>query len=127
MPLKMRRVRFFRSVQSHMSASMLCRGARRIRLLPGQSIAQPVPLIIFGSVTVESEQTWREVSQSSIPGAPGTARQSDFPIFEAPSAAADSAYTASQKVAAEVANPLVEDGQKLVPALGRTFSAARPS
>ena len=31
-----------------------------------------------------------------------------------------------QKVAAEVANPLVDEAQKLVPAVGRTFSTARP-
>jgi len=40
--------------------------------------------------------------------------------------AADAIYTVKQKVAAEVANPLVEDGLKLIPAVGRTFSASRP-
>jgi VWFA-related protein len=41
-------------------------------------------------------------------------------------AAGDAAYTVKQKVAAEVAHPLVDEGQKLVPAVGRTFSASRP-
>jgi VWFA-related protein len=35
-------------------------------------------------------------------------------------------FTVKQKIAAELVNPLVEEGQKLVPAVGRTFSAARP-
>lgn len=40
--------------------------------------------------------------------------------------AADAIYTVKQKIAAEAANPLVDQGRKLVPAVGRTFSAARP-
>lgn len=38
----------------------------------------------------------------------------------------DSIYTVKQKVAAEVANPLVDEGLKLVPAVSRTLSTARP-
>jgi hypothetical protein len=38
----------------------------------------------------------------------------------------DALFTVKQKVAAEVANPLVSDGQKLIPAVGRAFSASRP-
>jgi VWFA-related protein len=41
-------------------------------------------------------------------------------------AAADAIYTVKQTIAAEAANPLVDEGQKLVPAVGRTFSADRP-
>jgi hypothetical protein len=41
-------------------------------------------------------------------------------------AAADAVYIVKQRVAAEVAHPLVEDGLRLVPAVGRTFSASRP-
>lgn len=40
--------------------------------------------------------------------------------------AGDAAYTVKQKIAAEVAHPLVDEGQKLVPAVGRTFIGARP-
>ncbi|HUL74312.1 MAG TPA: VWA domain-containing protein [Vicinamibacterales bacterium] len=42
------------------------------------------------------------------------------------SAPGDAVFTTKQKVAAEVANPLVADGQKLIPAVGRTFHANRP-
>jgi hypothetical protein len=38
----------------------------------------------------------------------------------------DALFTVKQKVAAEVANPMVIDGLKLIPAVGRTFSASRP-
>jgi len=38
----------------------------------------------------------------------------------------DSIYSVKQKVAAEVANPLVDEGLKLVPAVSRTLSTARP-
>jgi hypothetical protein len=38
----------------------------------------------------------------------------------------DALFTVKQKVAAEVANPMVIDGLKLIPAVGRTFSARRP-
>jgi VWFA-related protein len=41
-------------------------------------------------------------------------------------AAAGAIYTVKQKIAAERANPLVDEGRKLVPAVGRTFSADRP-
>jgi VWFA-related protein len=41
-------------------------------------------------------------------------------------AIADAIYTVKQKIAAEAGNPLVADGQKLVPAVGRTFSTDRP-
>jgi VWFA-related protein len=41
-------------------------------------------------------------------------------------AAADAIYTVKQKIAADAANPLVDGGQKLVPAVGRTFSTNRP-
>jgi VWFA-related protein len=40
--------------------------------------------------------------------------------------AGESVYTVKQKVAAEAANPLVENGQKLIPAVGRVFRADRP-
>jgi hypothetical protein len=39
---------------------------------------------------------------------------------------ANAVYTVKQKIAADAANPLVDDGQKLVPAVGRTLSANRP-
>jgi VWFA-related protein len=35
-------------------------------------------------------------------------------------------YTVKQKIAADVANPLVHEGQKLIPGVTRTFSTARP-
>jgi VWFA-related protein len=41
-------------------------------------------------------------------------------------AAANAIYTVKQKVAAEVANPLVDGGEKLVPAVGRMFSTSWP-
>lgn len=41
-------------------------------------------------------------------------------------AAADALFTVKQKVAAEVANPLVENGQKLIPAVGGVLRADRP-
>jgi hypothetical protein len=41
-------------------------------------------------------------------------------------AAGDAMFTVKQKVAAEVANPLVHDGRKLIPAVGRTLHSSRP-
>jgi VWFA-related protein len=41
-------------------------------------------------------------------------------------AATEALYTVKQKIAAETANPLVYDGQKLIPAVTRTFSVSRP-
>ena len=41
-------------------------------------------------------------------------------------AAADALFTVKQKVAAEVANPLVDHGQKLIPAVGGVVRADRP-
>jgi len=38
----------------------------------------------------------------------------------------DAVFTVKQKVASDVANPLVDEGQKLVPAVGSTFDTARP-
>src|SRR5262249_38241750 len=40
--------------------------------------------------------------------------------------ASDAVFIVKQKVAAEVANPLVEAGQKLIPGVGNTFRAGRP-
>jgi hypothetical protein len=37
----------------------------------------------------------------------------------------DALYSVKQKIAAEAANPLVHDGQKLVPSVTRVFSKAR--
>ena len=39
---------------------------------------------------------------------------------------ADALFSVQQKISSEVANPLVFDGQKLVPSVGRTYSASRP-
>lgn len=41
-------------------------------------------------------------------------------------AATDALYTVKQKISAETANPLVYGGEKLIPAVSRTFSASRP-
>jgi hypothetical protein len=41
-------------------------------------------------------------------------------------AASDAVFTVKQKVAAEVANPLVDGGQKLIPGVGKSFHANRP-
>lgn len=41
-------------------------------------------------------------------------------------AAADAIYTVKQKISAETANPLIDDGTKLIPAVSRTFSRSRP-
>jgi VWFA-related protein len=40
--------------------------------------------------------------------------------------AEDALYTVKQKIAAEVANPLVFDGQKLIPSVTRAFHVGRP-
>ena len=40
--------------------------------------------------------------------------------------ASDAVFTVKQKVAAEVANPLVDGGQKLIPGVGKSFHANRP-
>lgn len=53
-------------------------------------------------------------------------RLSSVVLSQQRAVAADAVYTVKQKIAAEVANPLVEEGQKLVPSVGRTFSAGRP-
>jgi VWFA-related protein len=37
----------------------------------------------------------------------------------------DALYTVKQKISADVANPLVSEGQKLIPSVTRTFSASR--
>ena len=41
-------------------------------------------------------------------------------------AAGDALYTVKQKIGADVANPLVFDGQKLIPSVTRTFNISRP-
>ena len=41
-------------------------------------------------------------------------------------AAGDALYTVKQKISAEVANPLVSAGQKLIPSVTRIFSSSRP-
>jgi hypothetical protein len=53
-------------------------------------------------------------------------RLSSVVITNLKSAAGDAVFTIKQKVAAEVANPLVNDGQKLIPAVSRTYHASRP-
>lgn len=40
--------------------------------------------------------------------------------------AGDALYTVKQKIGADVANPLVFDGQKLIPSVTRTFNISRP-
>jgi VWFA-related protein len=41
-------------------------------------------------------------------------------------AAGDALYTVKQKIAADVANPLVFEGQKLIPSVTRTYNISRP-
>lgn len=41
-------------------------------------------------------------------------------------ASGDALYTVKQKISADVANPLVSGGMKLIPSVTRTFSASRP-
>jgi VWFA-related protein len=41
-------------------------------------------------------------------------------------ASSDALFTVKQKISADVANPLVFEGQKLIPSVTRTFSARRP-
>lgn len=53
-------------------------------------------------------------------------RLSSVVITSQRSAAGDAVFTVKQKVAAEVANPLVDGGFKLIPSVGRTFHAGRP-
>jgi hypothetical protein len=53
-------------------------------------------------------------------------RLSSVVITNLKSAAGDAVFTIKQKVAAEVANPLVNDGEKLIPAVSRTYHSSRP-
>jgi VWFA-related protein len=53
-------------------------------------------------------------------------RLSSVVITNLKSAAGEAVFTIKQKVAAEVANPLVDDGQKLIPAVSRTYHSSRP-
>src|SRR5262249_20869382 len=53
-------------------------------------------------------------------------RLSSVVLTNMKSAPGDAVFTTKQKVAAEVANPLVDEGQKLIPAVSRTFHAGRP-
>ena len=39
---------------------------------------------------------------------------------------ANALYTVKQKISSDVANPLVSDGQTLIPSVSRTFSASQP-
>lgn len=55
-----------------------------------------------------------------------TVRLSSVVLTNQRSTAGDALYTVKSKVAAEVANPLVDDGQKLIPGVGRRFLASRP-
>ncbi len=41
-------------------------------------------------------------------------------------ASTDALFTVKQKISADIANPLVFEGQKLIPSVTRTFSASRP-
>ena len=53
-------------------------------------------------------------------------RLSSVVLTSVKGAAGDAVFTTKQKIAAETANPLVDDGQKLIPAVTRTFHASRP-